>query len=174
MALQTRKHSDLSELIFHSDGATQYRYGPFVECLRAHGISSSMCDVALDNAYAEKVNDVIKNEYLAAYSITSIRQLRYRVSRAVYNYNEVRHHGQLPVKLAPYAYESYLEQCSMDQRPALMIKDGQTKQREYELWAVQNLLNSSATWVSEGAKQILPCFVQLDQPKENGQLVLAL
>ncbi len=174
MALRTRKCSGLRELIFHSDGATQYRYALFVECLREHGISSSMCDVALDNAYAEKINDIIKNEYLTAYSITNMRQLKYRVKRAVKNYNEVRHHGQLPVQLAPCAYECYLEQCSMEQRPALMIKDGQAKQQEYELWAVQNLLDSSATWVSEGVKQILPSFVKLNQPKENGQLVLAL
>lgn len=174
MALRTRKCSDLSELIFHSDGATQYRYGPFVACLGKRGISSSMCDVALDNAYAEKINDVIKNEYLAAHGITTLRQLKYRVKRAVRNYNEVRHHGQLPVRLAPCAYESYLEQCSMNQRPALMIKDGQAKNQEYELWAVQNSLDSSATWVSEGAKQILPSFVKLNQPKENGQLILAL
>lgn len=169
MALRTRQSADLSELIFHSDGATQYRSGSFVALLAQHGISSSMCDVALDNAYAEKLNDVIKNEYLEPRNVRTLSQLRYHLPRAVSNYNKVRHHGSLPLKLAPMQYEQYLKQHPQGHIP-LLIKDGQASQREHQPMAGQNLINVPATWLSEDVDQILPAFIKRNLPKENGQL----
>jgi transposase InsO family protein len=174
MALSNRQGMDLSELIFHSDGASQYRSQDFVELLRAASISSSMCEVALDNAYAEKVNDVIKNEYLSAYQLTTMEQLRYRLKRAVANYNEVRIHGQLPIKLAPADYERYLSHShDYTTRTALWIREGQGERQEYEPRAVQDLRDDAATWVASGViTQILPAFVTLNLQKQNGQLAL--
>ena len=169
MALRMRQGADLSELIFHSDGATQYRSGAFVALLAQHGISSSMCDVALDNAYAEKLNDVIKNEYLEPRNVRTLSQLRYHLPRAVSNYNEVRHHGSLPLKLAPMQYERYLKQHPQGHIP-LLIKDGQASQREHYPMAGQNLIDVPATWLSEDVDQILPAFIKRNVPKENGQL----
>lgn len=169
MALHVRQGKGVSELIIHSDGATQYRSGAFVALLAKYGITSSMCDVALDNAYAEKLNDVIKNEYLEPRNIRSLSQLRYHLAQAVKNYNEVRHHGSLPVKLAPLAYEQYLEQHARGHIP-LLIKDGQARQREYQPMAAQNLIDAPATWLSEDVDQILPAFIKRNLPKENGQL----
>ena len=172
MALRIRRGADLSELIFHSDGATQYRAGAFRALLTQHGITSSMCTVALDNAYAEKINGVIKNEYLESRQVSSLSQLRYHLARAVKNYNEVRHHGSLPVKLSPLQYEHYLRQYPQGYLP-LLIKDGQARQREYEPMAAQNLVDAPATWTSEDVDQILPAFIKQRLPRENGQLRLA-
>jgi len=50
---------------------------------------------AQDNAFAERVNGVIKNEYLIPRSLSSFRQLTYYSKKAVYDYNTKRHHGSL-------------------------------------------------------------------------------
>lgn len=173
MALHQRRGVDLSELIFHSDGATQYRAGALVRLLAQHGISSSMCETALDNAYAEKINDVIKGEYLQPRNVRTISQLRYHLPLAVKNYNEIRHHGSLPLKLAPLEYEQYLSQHPQGYTP-LLIKDGQARQREYRPLAAQNLIDAPASWLYEDVDQILPAFIKRNLPKENGQLKMAI
>jgi len=174
MALNNRQGVDLSELIFHTDGATQYRSEQFVSLLSEHGISSSMCDVALDNAYAEKVNDVIKNEYLTRWDIQTMAQLRTKLRQAVNNYNTERHHGQLPVKLAPCQYESYLSQVPYSDRSLLLIKDGQGPNTEAMLVGGQHLPNSPCTLRGEEVTQILPAFIHFCQGENNGQLRLAV
>lgn len=173
MALKHRKNMDLTELIFHSDGGSQYRYEPFVELLRKHTISSSMCHVAQDNAYAEKINDVIKNEYLQHWIIRDFPQLKRSVKKAVGNYNKVRIHGQLPKRVAPLEFEHYLEDTDKSDAPCLLIKDSQARQWEYQPTGVQNLSYPSSR-ACEGITQILPAFVKLVESKNNGQLALNL
>lgn len=173
VALRQRRGGDLSELIFHSDGATQYRAGALVKLLAQHGISSSMCETALDNAYAEKINDVIKGEYLQPRNVRTLSQLRYQLPLAVKNYNEVRHHGSLPLRLAPMEYEQYLVQHPQGYIP-MLIKDGQARQREYRPMAAQNLIDTPASWLCEDIDQILPAFIKRDLPKKNGQLKMAI
>ncbi len=176
MALRTRNGVDLSELIFHSDGATQYRSEIFTYLLCLHGITSSMCQVALNNAYAEKINDVIKNEYLTAYQIKTMEQLKYRLGKTVRNYNEKRHHRRLPKELAPTKYEEYLRSTPITQRVPLLIKDGQSCEQNMEVEKARKyLFDTPATWVANGgAKKILPAFIALGQEKQNDQLALDL
>lgn len=171
MALHQRRGMELNELIFHSDGGSQYRYSEFVALLRKHVISSSMCRVALDNAYAEKINDVIKNEYLEHWEIKSFAQLKKCVKRAVNNYNEVRFHGQLPMRISPLGFECYLREHKSQRPPALLIKDGQAEELEYMPLAAQNL-TYPGSGAFGGTSQILPAFVKLGLPKEDGQLTL--
>ena len=175
MALKARRDVSLSELIFHSDGGTQYRSAIFIRLLSQYGITSSMCQVALDNAFAEKINDVIKNEYLSAYQIKTMQQLKYRLRKDVNNYNEKRIHGQLPEKLAPADFEEYLKSTPIKQRYPLLIRDGQSRGQEQELVAAgKNLFDTAATWVANGGiKKILPAFIALGQEKQNGQIALA-
>lgn len=173
MAFRTRRGMSLNELIFHSDGATQYRAHNFTELLRKKYISSSMCCSALNNAYAEKINDVIKNEYLRYWSIDSFTELRKAVKRAVSNYNTKRPHGQLPDRLAPADFEYYLYSDTNQDHPGLYIKDGQSWEWEHNPVAVQNLPYPSSV-AGAGIKQILPAFVQLDVPKKDQQLSLKL
>lgn len=172
MAFRSRRGMDLSELIFHSDGGSQYRSEGFVEALRSRGISSSMCTTALDNAYAEKINDVIKNEYLVYWQIDNFTQLKRCVKKAVDNYNKVRHHGQLPMRVAPLEFEDYLRDSKTDKPPVLLIRDGQAEQLEYQPMAAQNLTYPSSG-AFDGTSQILPAFVKLGLPKEDGQLALS-
>lgn len=173
MALESRDGQDLSQLIFHSDGGTQYRFRPFVELLRSNGISSSMCAAATDNAYAEKLNDVIKNEYLAHFIVHDLKALRRTLARCVHNYNKVRHHGQLPVKCSPSDYEQWLNTAeAKENRPLLLIKDGQGPSTNYEPNVSGPDLAYPVLRAIKGGSQILPAHVLLDLPTEDRQLVL--
>lgn len=173
MAIHTRKGMDLSELIFHSDGGRQYHSGGFADLLREHGISSSMCSSPLNNAYAEKLNDVIKNEYLEHRQIDSFSRLKSQTKKAIINYNKVRHHGQLPMRISPLEYERYLSENEAPRPPALLIRDGQAERVEEIPIAAQNL-TYPGSGAFDGTNQILPAFVKLGLPKENGQLTLSL
>jgi transposase InsO family protein len=173
MALKTRAGQDLSQLIFHSDGGAQYRFRAFVELLRSNGISSSMCEAATDNAYAEKLNDVIKNEYLAHFVVHDLKSLRRILARCVHNYNKVRHHGQLPIKCSPSDYEQWLNtKEAKEDPPLLLIRDGQGPSTEYEPDVSGPDLASPLLRAIKGVSQILPAHVLLDLPTEDRQLVL--
>ena len=172
MAFRYRKGMDVSELIFHSDGGSQYRSEAFVEVLRVHGISSSMCTPALETAYAAKLNDVIKNEYLSYWLIDNFMQLKRSVKKTVDNNNKVRHHGQLPMRVAPLELEHYLRDSKTQNQTLNMVKDGQAEQLEYQPMAAQNL-TYPGSGAFGGTSQILPAFVKLGLPKEDGQLALS-
>ena len=171
MGIQTRKGKDLTGLILHSDGGTQYRYKPFVEELRRHGISSSMCKTATDNAYAERLNGVIKNEYLVYWLAEGLKNLEWLTVKAVKNYNEVRPHGQLPEGVSPAVYERLLLDKN-DSEPRLqLIRDGQADHVE---WAPPKGLaaTGSGMWAPRDTTQIMPANVTLHQLMRNPQMVL--
>lgn len=175
MALKQRAGQDLSQLIFHSDGGTQYRFKPFVELLRNQGISSSMCEAATDNAYAEKLNDVIKNEYLSYGNASDLRSLRRILTKSVNNYNRTRYHGQLPIKCAPFGYEQWLQTDEgITERPLQLIRDGQGPAIEWEPDVGGQDLTHPVLRATKGVSQILPAHIILDLPKEDRQLALPL
>ena len=150
---------DLTRLIFHSDGGTQYRSKAFVSLLRQHGISSSMCDVALDNAFAERINGVIKQEYLEHWRPGSFEQLRRYAKRAVTHYNTKRSHGQLPVAVSPHEFIEQWHSGVADCRGyAVLIKDGQGPSQRLDADVVQ-ALTAPGKYAYEGGDQILPADV---------------
>lgn len=91
--------------IHHSDRGSQYASREYRGLLKSHGVEVSMGLIAQDNAYAERVNGVIKNEYLRKKSIQSFYQLKLELKNAVKNYNERRVHRSLPGKISPQTIE---------------------------------------------------------------------
>lgn len=174
MALRCRKSADLSQLIFHSDGGTQYRFRGFTDLLRQKGISSSMCTTATDNAYAEKLNDVIKNEYLTYYQVKDIRALRRILKQAVNNYNRQRHHGQLPNKNSPMTFEQHLADHPEEPRRPLLIRDGQAPAIFWDPAMGGPNLANPVVKASKGVSQILPAHVIWMQAEKPIQLTLKL
>ena len=84
--------------VHHSDRGSQYTYGEYLYILKSHGCSISMSLTAQDNAYAERVNRTIKEEYLAHWNPCSYQELRRHVKRAVKNYNSKRIHNGIGKK----------------------------------------------------------------------------
>jgi transposase InsO family protein len=94
-------------MIFHSDGGVQYYCKSFLKLTESYGIKNSMCDVAYENAYAERINGTIKNQYLKGYNPQNFDELKQMTGRAINNYNKVRPHQSLNNK-TPASFEKQL------------------------------------------------------------------
>lgn len=125
MAFRTRRGQPLGGLVHHSDRGSQYVAGCYLEMLWQGGIQVSMCHTALDNAYAERLNGILKNEYFDHCDFATVAELSRRTSKVVKHYNERRPHLQLGM-LAPLAYENLLENTPASQRTKLRIAQEHT------------------------------------------------
>jgi putative transposase len=76
--------------IFHSDGGGQYYCKEFLK-ITGNEIKNSMGECAYENPHAERINGLIKNDYLDFYSPKSFDELIIQTNRAVNNYNLKRH-----------------------------------------------------------------------------------
>lgn len=102
MAIKTRTYIDLTGLIFHSDGGGQYYDKEFLKLTSRNKIRNSMCKYPWENGIAERINGVIKNNYLKHRRIENYQDLIREVDHAVQMYNYDKPHIRLnrntPVK----------------------------------------------------------------------------
>jgi putative transposase len=121
MMIALRGKENIKGLIHHSDKGSQYNSLIYLEFLANHNIRVSMCKEAWENAYGERINRTIKDEYLKHRTIDNLRTLRIEMDRAVRLYNEDRPHWSLSHQLSPAAYEKYVEKLSKRKRPKMKI-----------------------------------------------------
>lgn len=107
MALKLRMGLNLSGLIFHSDGGGQYYEKGFLKLTGNHNIINSMCEYAWENGKAERINGVIKNNYLIHRNIKSFEDLQKEVDRSVQLYNQEKPHIGLQ-RMTPVHFENKL------------------------------------------------------------------
>ena len=69
------KTDTYSNLIFHSDAGGQYIDKEFLNQLDQFKIQSSMGKIVYDNPFAERLNGIIKNEYLISWEVNSFNEL---------------------------------------------------------------------------------------------------
>ena len=83
--------------IHHSDRGCQYHSHDYVTKLRAHGLGISMTeqDHCAENALAERMNGILKQEYGLGEEFPSLSHLRQAVDQAVWLYNHQRPHTAL-------------------------------------------------------------------------------
>lgn len=95
MALSTV--SECEGLIHHSDRGVQYCSSEYTSLLMKHGIRISMTQNSqpLDNPKAERVNGIIKGEFLDNYALQGLVDAREGVRKAVSLYNSFRPHASL-------------------------------------------------------------------------------
>jgi len=105
LAFKTRGRKKLDDLILHSDGGGQYYDKEFIALIREQGLTSSMCEYPWDNGKAERINGVIKNNYLIHRSIKTFDELKYEVDRSVKLYNYEKPHIALQRK-TPITFEN--------------------------------------------------------------------
>ncbi len=100
MAIEQAGTDNLSGLIHHSDRGVQYASYDYTGILKKHGIKISMteCGDPKDNAVAERVNGIIKNELLMGMSFFSIEEIRRALKLAIDFYNNERPHMSLDWK----------------------------------------------------------------------------
>lgn len=88
------------DLIHHSDRGVQYASYDYTMLLKKHHIKISMteCGDPKDNAVAERVNGIIKNELLMGMAFFSIEEVRSALKVAIDFYNNERPHMSLDWK----------------------------------------------------------------------------
>ena len=120
MALKQVNPSEAKEMIHHSDRGSQYGSTAYKRILRDAGIKLSMGMKAQDNAFAERVNGTIKNEYLNLWHINNLRNLQVKTKKAVEHYNTKRQHDNLKGK-TPKEFKSYVLNLNTQKRPMAII-----------------------------------------------------
>ena len=105
MAIKQRKNTNLQGLILHSDGGGQYYDKEFIKLTQKHKINNSMCEYPWENGKAERLNGVIKNNYLKHRKINNYNELVKEVDRSVQLYNEQKPHIGLNRK-TPVEFEN--------------------------------------------------------------------
>lgn len=82
------------KLTHHSDRGIQYCSKEYVKVLQDNDIQISMTENGdpLENAIAERVNGIIKEEYLDTYQIENIAQARELLDKVIHLYNTDRPH----------------------------------------------------------------------------------
>lgn len=107
MAFRVRGLTQYPGLIIHSDGGGQYYCKEFRKLTEAAKMINSMGKTVYENPHAERVNGIIKNNYLVDYAPISFKDLQKKLKKAVTMYNEQKPHSALK-KLNPVDYEKQL------------------------------------------------------------------
>jgi len=93
MAIRNRKYPK-SELIHHSDRGLQYCSRVYTEHLKNHGVGVSMTENSdpYENAIAERINGMLKEEFGLGDRLDSMKQAQQLADQSVEAYNELRPH----------------------------------------------------------------------------------
>ncbi|MGH9365945.1 MAG: IS3 family transposase [Thermoanaerobaculia bacterium] len=86
--------------IHHSDRGVQYCSTEYVKALRSEGIEISMAEAGnpYENAIAERVNGILKDEFLLDRTMENMETARLAVRQAVRAYNTLRPHRSIAMK----------------------------------------------------------------------------
>lgn len=104
-------------LIFHSDGGGQYYCKEWLKITKRHHMLNSMCKSPYENPHAERINGIIKNDYLAGYGPATYEQLIIMTAKAVRKYNFEKPHGSLR-NVSPSYFERSLSTSTVIHKTA--------------------------------------------------------
>lgn len=94
--IRERGRANLNGAIFHSDGGGQYYCNEFKRLTKDLGMINSMTQTKVnENAHAERLNGIIKNNYLYPYGPTNFKSLKRMLDKAVLMYNTGKPHSAL-------------------------------------------------------------------------------
>ncbi len=104
MAVKNRKTR--RPLIHHSDRGLQYCSSLYQKTLNEHSINPSMTEGydCYQNALAERVNGILKQEFLIQKCNTG-RELKALISESIVTYNQTRPHLSLKMKTPNFVHE---------------------------------------------------------------------
>jgi len=98
------------QLIHHSDRGLQYCSAEYVTELKKHDIKISMTQSGdpLENAVAERINGIIKDEYLNHFKIANQQQATRLLDAIVDRYNRERPHQSINMLTPQMVHEEKL------------------------------------------------------------------
>ena len=106
-AIRNAGGGNLCGTIHHSDRGVQYCCDEYITCLKSHHIRISMTEDGnpTDNGMAERVNGIIKNEFLDPLPTPkNLREALPLVEHAVLTYNTLRPHLSLDMRTPAQVY----------------------------------------------------------------------
>ena len=118
-ALKDRPLPRDHQLIHHSDKGVQYTSLAYTALLKKHGIGISMCNSVFENTAMERLNGIIKNDYLIHWYPKSYQQLKSLLKKAVRNYN-LCPHGELKMN-SPEEFEDRIKQIPLEKRKKMKV-----------------------------------------------------
>lgn len=109
-SIALRGGANLNKLIHHSDKGGQYCSTNYIRLLNQNKIAISMAGSSIENPYIERLNGIIKNEYLyPRKKAADLKSLKKEMDIVVKLYNENRPHLKLG-GLSPVEFERKLAQ----------------------------------------------------------------
>jgi len=107
MALESLKDKIPSGLIHHSDRGVQYCCHQYVQILQDNNIRISMTQSGdpLENAIAERVNGILKGEWLNDLRLKNLDDCRKELSRIITFYNDERPHMSVDMQTPNLAHK---------------------------------------------------------------------
>jgi putative transposase len=113
MAINNRKYPS-APLVHHSDRGLQYCSKLYTDILKDNNIGISMTEQSdpYENAVAERVNGILKDEFGLDSHFEDIAQLQKQTAQAIYLYNNLR----------PHLSNRMLTPCQMHQQQDLPIR----------------------------------------------------
>ncbi len=97
MAISNRTRKSPYTLIHHSDRGIQYCSALYIELLRAEHIDISMTQSGspYENAMAERVNGIIKNEFYSKHIYQNYKDAKKQIGKNITSYNAIRPHSSI-------------------------------------------------------------------------------
>ncbi|MCX6335288.1 MAG: IS3 family transposase [Bacteroidia bacterium] len=107
--ISERGKANLKGAIMHSDGGGQYYCKEFKELTKSLEMINSMTEEKVyENSHAERLNGIIKNNYLYPYGPTNMTSLKRLLAKAVLMYNTGKPHKALG-KQTPSKFRSTID-----------------------------------------------------------------
>lgn len=105
-------------LIHHSDRGIQYCCKEYVKLLKENNIRISMTENGdpYENALAERVNGILKDEWLCMEKFNSFEQAKERIEQIIKIYNELRPHLSCNMKTPAKKHNQTLSQKYQEQK----------------------------------------------------------
>ena len=99
------------QLVHHSDRGIQYCSHEYVKLLKNNDIMISMTENGdpLENAIAERINGIIKEEYLLAQKVSNLKAAKRALKQAVKLYNEERPHNSIANLVPSFVHNTNLK-----------------------------------------------------------------
>jgi len=123
------------EIIHHSDRGIQYCSLKYVKLLEVHGIKISMTENGdpYENAIAERVNGILKTEWLYDMNLHNYSEAKAAVDEVIRIYNSERPHSSIEMLTPDQAHEltgklsrlwkSYKKDCRKEDNPEIVIEN---------------------------------------------------
>ena len=110
-----------SKMIVHTDGGTQYRSDAYQRLLTKKGILPSQSISCFENGLAERINGIVKNEYLNDYNIKNVKQLNTALKEIKNQHNNVWPSSKLGWK-TPLQYAQWTNELNKNDKPVVHVK----------------------------------------------------